>query len=209
MWVRLPLPAPNFKISDFCLIWIICIYTYKQNTYMPNCKLCNEEFPNRININGIIHSINRRKYCLLCSPFGEHNNKQLHIKKTIASGYKICPRCKIEKSIEKFYKRRNGMDFASYCKKCTLEEVKNRQVIFKQKCVEYSGGKCKICGYNKYIGALEFHHFNPSKKEFSISNSRQTSFGDRIKKELDKCILVCSNCHKEEHEKLRNNLMLS
>lgn len=65
------------------------------------------------------------------------------------------------------------------------------------KMVEYKGGKCEICGYNKCIEALEFHHINPKEKDFSISGG--TKSFNTLKPELDKCILVCANCHREIH----------
>lgn len=71
----------------------------------------------------------------------------------------------------------------------------------KEKLVEYKGGKCEKCGYNKSIQALQFHHLNPEEKDFNISG-KSYSF-KRIKKEVDKCMLVCSNCHIEIHEKER------
>lgn len=67
----------------------------------------------------------------------------------------------------------------------------------KEELVEYKGGKCEICGYNKCIQALEFHHLDPTQKDFSISGG--TKSFERLKPEVDKCILVCSNCHKEIH----------
>lgn len=73
----------------------------------------------------------------------------------------------------------------------------------KIKLVEYKGGCCFKCGYNRSIGALEFHHLDPNEKDFTISG-KSWSF-DRLRKEADKCILVCSNCHIEIHEKLREN----
>ncbi len=54
------------------------------------------------------------------------------------------------------------------------------------------------CGYNKCLSALEFHHIDPLKKDFNISQFRTTSF-ESIKKELDKCDLLCANCHREIH----------
>lgn len=69
--------------------------------------------------------------------------------------------------------------------------------------VNYKGGKCSYCGYNKCITALEFHHQDPLQKDFSISGSSYSI--ERMKQEVDKCILLCSNCHREEHEKLRKN----
>ena len=65
--------------------------------------------------------------------------------------------------------------------------------------IEYKGGKCVGCGYNKSIWALDFHHLDPSKKDFSMGGGYKPF--ERIKEELDKCILVCKNCHAEIHEK--------
>ena len=67
----------------------------------------------------------------------------------------------------------------------------------KKKLIDYKGGKCEICGYNKCDSALQFHHKNPNEKDFSISG-KSLSF-DRLKDEVDKCMLVCSNCHAEIH----------
>ena len=78
----------------------------------------------------------------------------------------------------------------------------NRQRKFKEQCVEYKGGACEKCGYSKCISALEFHHIDPSKKDFTLSKLKQNKFDDKIKNELDKCILVCANCHREIHEEL-------
>jgi 5-methylcytosine-specific restriction endonuclease McrA len=69
----------------------------------------------------------------------------------------------------------------------------------KIKLIEYMGGKCCVCGYDKCVGALQFHHKNPNEKDFTISG-KTLSF-DRLKNEVDKCMLVCSNCHAEIHEK--------
>lgn len=70
----------------------------------------------------------------------------------------------------------------------------------KLKLVDYKGGKCQICDYNKSISALHFHHLDPNEKDFSISG-KSLSF-DKLKLEVDKCILVCSNCHSEIHDGL-------
>lgn len=70
----------------------------------------------------------------------------------------------------------------------------------KIKLVDYKGGCCSICGYNKSINALQFHHLDPTKKDFQISG-KSLSF-ERLKLEVDKCILVCANCHLEIHEKI-------
>ncbi len=85
------------------------------------------------------------------------------------------------------------------CKKCRVEAVNKRRKKMKAMAVEYKGGKCEKCGYDKCIGALEFHHLDPSQKDFGIGGKRQTAAWETIKQEVDKCILVCANCHREIH----------
>lgn len=79
--------------------------------------------------------------------------------------------------------------------------VKSFRKKNKERSVEYKGGKCVKCGYDKCIRALEFHHLNPLEKDFGPSQNMNMSW-NKIKIELDKCILVCSNCHREIHEDL-------
>jgi 5-methylcytosine-specific restriction endonuclease McrA len=69
----------------------------------------------------------------------------------------------------------------------------------KRKSVEYMGGSCVICGYDKHVGALQFHHLDPDKKDFGISESGNTRTWNVIKEELDKCVMLCANCHTEVH----------
>ena len=73
----------------------------------------------------------------------------------------------------------------------------------KKKSINYKGGKCIICGYNKSMRSLDFHHLNSKEKEFSISKYKNKKFENLIP-ELDKCVLVCSNCHGEIHDNLVN-----
>lgn len=87
----------------------------------------------------------------------------------------------------------------SRCKKCRTESVQRRRKKVKRLLIEYKGGKCEKCGYNRCFDALEFHHQNPKEKEFGISNKGITLSLDKMKKEVDKCILVCANCHREIH----------
>lgn len=115
---------------------------------------------------------------------------------------KLCKRCNKTKNNKDFYRRRDGSDLSTYCKICSNNETIERQRTFKRKCIEYKGGKCEYCGYNKYDGALDFHHKNPELKEFTLAHARLTSFSNKIKFELDKCLLLCSNCHREEHGKI-------
>lgn len=90
------------------------------------------------------------------------------------------------------------------CVYCRTDATLKRKFKIRQMAIEYKGGCCQNCGYNKYSGALEFHHLNPEEKDFSLTASSPSRSFDRVKKELDKCILLCSNCHREEHDKIRN-----
>lgn len=85
----------------------------------------------------------------------------------------------------------------------SVVEWRRRQKI---KLIEYKGGCCEKCGYNKSISALQFHHLNPDEKDFQIGGSSY-SF-EKLKIEVDKCIMVCSNCHIEIHEEERLKLLL-
>lgn len=86
-------------------------------------------------------------------------------------------------------------------KKANYNHVKSFRKKNKERAVEYKGGKCVICNYDKCISALEFHHLDPAKKDFALSQNMNTAW-DKVKLELDKCILLCSNCHREIHEGL-------
>lgn len=87
----------------------------------------------------------------------------------------------------------------SRCKKCSIEAVRKRRLKVKNLSIEYKGGCCQQCGYNKCIEALEFHHVDPSQKDFEVSGNGHCKSWETIKKELDKCILLCANCHRELH----------
>lgn len=88
------------------------------------------------------------------------------------------------------------------CSKCRQQY---RKLKFKNRAIQYKGGKCSQCGYDKCINALEFHHLNPEEKEFNISNKFNMAW-EAIQIELDKCILLCSNCHKEMHASYYNTI---
>lgn len=98
--------------------------------------------------------------------------------------------------LTKFTKRADGY---YRCRKCSAESVNKRRKKLKILALEYKGNKCLKCGYDKCIGALEFHHRNPKDKSFSISSSGNTRSWDKMRIELDKCDLLCANCHREEH----------
>lgn len=95
--------------------------------------------------------------------------------------------------------------YEKHCKKCTTKAVQKRREKLKLLAFEYKGSKCEYCGYNKCLAAIEFHHLDPTKKDFGISEKGYTRSWQKIKEELDKCIMVCANCHREIHEKIIND----
>lgn len=78
-----------------------------------------------------------------------------------------------------------------------IKAVTKRRKKIKVMAIEYKGNKCQICGYSKYVGALELHHLNKSDKSFGIGDKGYTRSWDKVRQELDKCILLCANCHRE------------
>lgn len=60
------------------------------------------------------------------------------------------------------------------------------------------------CGYNRCVESLEFHHRDPKQKDFAISIKAYKEFSQKVKDELDKCDVLCRNCHTEEHYKIKN-----
>jgi hypothetical protein len=82
----------------------------------------------------------------------------------------------------------------------SYENQKLRGLKRKYEIILTRGGKCELCGYDKNITALEFHHKNPDEKEFQIDVRHfSNSSLETLQKELDKCILLCANCHREIH----------
>ena len=89
------------------------------------------------------------------------------------------------------------------CMQCRREDVSGWRRRAKRRLVEEAGGKCEICGYNRYMGALQFHHLDPSTKSFSLSMRGCTRSMTKLRAEAAKCQLLCANCHAEvENESL-------
>ncbi len=161
---------------------------------MPTCKECKSKFPNKIVLNGRQRVLNTRKYCLKCSPFGSHNTVPIHIRTKLKGKRLQCERCS-----KKYRYIKNQGHTTHYCNSCHTH-IKNHEK--KKQCVDYKGGKCQKCGYSKCIDVLTFHHFNPRKKKFGIAGNYNRSWHS-LQAELDKCILLCLNCHGEQHDNLR------
>lgn len=154
------------------------------------CKLCGKTFPTRMKIDGKIRCLHTRKYCLECSPFNSHNTFQLE--KEIREGYK-CSRCG-DTDPKNFTKGRY-----TECKRCrTKYNVRNMHKS-KARAVQYLGGKCVCCGYTgRCNDVFDFHHINPEKKSKTFNRHLYWSW-ERQAAELDNCLLLCSNCHREFH----------
>ena len=80
-----------------------------------------------------------------------------------------------------------------------IKAVAKRRKRLKEMAIALKGGKCMYCGYNRYQGALDFHHIDGKTKEFGVSLNGITRSWKRVEEELNKCILVCANCHREIH----------
>ena len=88
--------------------------------------------------------------------------------------------------------RRSYADRRSYL----IEAVRRRLKVVRQKALVYKGARCQNCGYDRCMEALEFHHLASSRKDFGISSKGYTRSWIKIRQELDKCILLCANCHR-------------
>lgn len=94
-----------------------------------------------------------------------------------------------------------------YCFECRPLNANNPADIvraMKKQVVKMKGGKCEKCGYNRCIDALEFHHTDPSTKDMKLASAGSAPSFEKYLQEANKCILLCANCHREEHWKLRH-----
>lgn len=154
---------------------------------MRQCK-CGNKIPNYLKIEGKGRNLSKRKRCLVCSPWGLRSRIPEDAK--IKGDNFICLSCKREFPLDRSKGHRS--------RKCASCNILSRKSKMKLRCLEYKGNSCIRCRYNKCSAALVFHHFDESNKEFNISGSYNRSW-NKLKAELDKCILICSNCHAELH----------
>ena len=160
---------------------------HKTNT----CKQCGKElqFDSSLrSANGKIINLSRRSYCLDCSPFGEFAKNE----KPVIDGKRECFRCKQFKPLLEF--RLTKGRWCCNCNPCERERINEYSRILKQKAIDHLGGKCQVCGYNRCMRSLVFHSKDPAQKEFSLGRRKCINWED-TRKELDKCLLLCANCH--------------
>lgn len=157
---------------------------------MKQCRKCGDNIPSKILVDEVYRNTQRRLYCLVCSPFGAHNTKKLS---TVVQ-VQVCT-CSCGRSYS--YERKKGHTK----EKCNSCLAGLRRLSMKEKCVAYKGGKCEMCGYSKCLRALGFHHNDPKEKDWAIAGNLGRKWAN-IKRELDKCQLLCANCHMEVHSEM-------
>jgi hypothetical protein len=81
------------------------------------------------------------------------------------------------------------------CMKCRTSAVSEHRRRVKRRLVEEAGGRCRICGFDEHPAALQFHHLDPAGKAFHLSEMGFTRGIERMRKEAQKCALLCANCH--------------
>jgi len=109
------------------------------------------------------------------------------------------PRKKFDISKLRMRQKRANDKFYLRNSKEIYQRKKSRRHKIKEELVLLMGGKCEICGYDKCIFALEFHH--KGEKEKDIANIIKNESKEKALKEIKKCILLCANCHRELHNK--------
>jgi len=83
------------------------------------------------------------------------------------------------------------------CRRCRSAHVSKRRRRLKEILVTEAGGACVICGYDRYHGALHFHHLAKAEKAFALSDAGVARSIAAARREAQKCVLVCANCHAE------------
>jgi hypothetical protein len=113
---------------------------------------------------------------------------------------RACSECKNNLDESQFYRKNDTKSGRSYakCKDCFNKYCVKRWQKRKTMAVEYKGGKCEDCKSTYPDPVFDFHHLDPSQKEFSWNKMRLVS-DKKLFKELDKCALLCANCHRMRH----------
>lgn len=156
-----------------------------------HCKKCGDIIPYNVWIDGRMASLTNRIFCLKCSPYKSHNTRSDDpaISSELVNKYKTWPK-----------ERR------------MIHTVRNivRGTEAREKLIELAGGKCIKCGYCKCQRSMNFHHRDPSTKKFSLAVTIICRMEwDKVLEEIEKCDLLCANCHGEEEHKLNKERLLN
>ena len=158
---------------------------------MKICENCKKEFPLYIVVDGIKRNLCKRKYCLECSPFMKKNTRKIENGKFLERPPK-CSKCG-ETDPKNFYGNKK-----STCSKCHNKDVVEKGKRNREFALSILGNKCASCGFDKYKCSLDIHHLDPKTKDKTFDSMRSWSL-DRVKKEIQNCILLCRNCHQAYH----------
>lgn len=145
-------------------------------------------------IDGKYRSFRNRRYCLDCSPFGSKNTRVLDPEIRRLKGLDN-PECTCVECGRIYVYKREGQT-KTVCNSC---HTKKRRINSRIKAYLYKGKSCIVCGYDKCELSLHFHHLYD--KKFDVGGNMNRSW-ETIKQELDKCVLLCSNCHGEVHSNM-------
>lgn len=88
-------------------------------------------------------------------------------------------------------------DGGTACLRCRAARVAERRRELKRTLVAEAGGACVLCGYDRCLAALEFHHLDRAEKRFHLGTRGLTRALATLREEAAKCVLLCSNCHAE------------
>lgn len=131
----------------------------------------------------------------------KYNLKTNYKKQNLPDGKKKCSECKNIFDVSMFYKKKDK--YQPYCKTCFNQICTQRWIDRKIWAIQYKGSNCVDCNLSypsTPYPVFEFHHLDPSEKDLDWSKIRLTS-KDKMKSELDKCVLLCANCHRIRHFK--------
>lgn len=95
-----------------------------------------------------------------------------------------------------------------YRKKYLIFRISERRRQVKLQAIAYKGGECSRCKYKGCPGAMVFHHLDPAQKDYGFSNKGIYRPFEKVKPELDKCVLLCQNCHCEIHHEMSEKVRL-
>lgn len=157
---------------------------------MRQCRKCGKEFKLSAKIDGKRRNFAGRKFCLECSPFGSKNTKPDDPSRQSKYG-------------QKNYKKNPYGTWTKEAREDYVRKYYLRGLERKKQLVEMKGGKCQTCGYCKCLRCLTFHHRDASLKEFSLTMREIAGMSwESVLKELEKCDLLCLNCHMELEDEI-------
>lgn len=164
---------------------------------MPACLMCSSEFEPK-------SKKAKPVCCLACHPFGGKRERDPSTPEASIPELLLCLKCLKPTQKNLFYRYPNNVPH-QWCKACTSRTAVESQRRFKIGCIEYKGGLCVDCGKMPHPAAMDFHHLDPKEKDFKISSACVYPLTQEVKTELDKCVLVCKNCHAMRHYRQRGS----